>query len=65
MEEFENRVKPPATKEQREAKLAKRRIEGELNLAALQKEQDAFMSNFERLKSERRARERRATEEAN
>ena len=64
MEEFENRVKPPATKEQREAKLAKRRIEGELNLAALRKEEDAFMSNFERVKAERKAREQLAAEKA-
>lgn len=64
MEEFENRAKPPVTREERMAKLEKRRIEGERNMAAIRKEDAAFMSNFERLKAERKAREQLVAEKA-
>jgi len=64
MEEFEHRAKPPVTREERLAKLEKRRVEGEQNMAAIRKEDAAFMSNFERLKAERKAREQLAGQKA-
>lgn len=45
------------TKEERAAKKEAARVTGEENLAALKKEDDAFRANFERLKTERKARE--------
>ncbi|MET0678762.1 MAG: hypothetical protein ABW175_23440 [Bradyrhizobium sp.] len=64
MEEFEHRAKPPVTREERLAKLEKRRVEGEQNMAAIRKEDAAFRSNFERLKAERKAREQLAAQKA-
>lgn len=46
------------TKEEREAKKAKARKEAEQNLTARKKSDDAFRTNFERLKAERFAREK-------
>jgi hypothetical protein len=55
MNEFESRERP--TKEQRAAKKELARIDGEKNLATLRKKDNAFRANFERLKTERKARE--------
>jgi len=54
---FEQRTKPPATKAERHARLEKRRVEGEAAMVELKKKEDAFKSNFERLRAERLARE--------
>ena len=57
MSEFENRVKPPVTREEREAKMQQRRFDAEQALIERKKADDAFRANFERLKAERLARE--------
>lgn len=57
MEEFEHRMKRPATKEEREAKKQLARLDAEKNLAAKKKADEAFRANFERLKAERKSRE--------
>ncbi len=57
MTEFENRVKPPLSREERAAKMQKRRLEAEQALIERKKADAAFRANFERLKAERLARE--------
>lgn len=57
MKEFEHREKPPVTKEEREAKKEQSRLAAEQALIERKKADDAFRSNFERLKAERLARE--------
>jgi len=57
MTEFENRVKPPLSREERAAKAEKRRLEAEQALIERKKADEAFRANFERLKAERLARE--------
>ena len=57
MTEFENRVKPPVTREEREAKMQQRRFDAEQAIIERKKADDAFRANFERLKAERLARE--------
>lgn len=57
MTEFENRVKPPLSREERAAKAEKRRLEAEQALIERKKADDAFRANFDRLKAERLARE--------
>jgi hypothetical protein len=57
MDNFEDRKKPPATMEEREAKKERARKDAQKVLAARKKEDDAFRANFERLKAERLARE--------
>jgi hypothetical protein len=57
MSEFENRVKPPVSREEREAKAAQRRWDAEQALIERKKADAAFRANFERLKAERLARE--------
>ena len=57
MTEFENRIKPPVSREEREAKDEQRRLEAEQALIERKKADDAFRANFERLKAERLARE--------
>ena len=54
---YENRVKPVSSSEEREARLAKRRIEAEKAMQDHQKAEAAFRANYERLKAERLARE--------
>ena len=54
---YETQERRLPTKEEREAKKAKARKEAELNLTARKKSDDAFRSNYERLKAERLARE--------
>lgn len=54
---FENRVKRPANSMEREARLAKQRVEAEQALADRKRADDAFRANYERLKAERLARE--------
>jgi hypothetical protein len=61
MENFEQREKPPVTKEEREAKKERARQEAVKAMAARKKQDDAFRANFERLKAERLAREAAAT----
>ena len=55
--DFEAKEKRPLTKEERAAKKDKARKEGEINIAARRKQDEAFRSNFERLRAERLARE--------
>ena len=57
MTEFENRVKPPVSREEREAKMQQRRFDAEQALIDRKKADDAFRANYERLKAERLARE--------
>jgi hypothetical protein len=57
MTDFENRVKPPVSREERAAKMEKRRLEAEQALIERKKADDAFRANFERLKAARLARE--------
>jgi hypothetical protein len=57
MTDFENRAKPPLSREEREAKMEKRRWDAEQALIERKKADDAFRANFERLKAERLARE--------
>lgn len=54
---FENRVKRPANSMEREARLAKQRVEAEKALADRKRADEAFRANYERLKAERLARE--------
>ena len=56
--EFDQRVKPPANKVEREARQEKLRAEAEKALAERRKADDAFRANYERLKAERLARDR-------
>jgi hypothetical protein len=55
--EYVHKDKQQPTKEERVAKKEKARWDAEQNLAALKNVDDAFRSNFERLKAERLARE--------
>jgi len=55
--DYQTQEKTPPTKEEREAKKEKARIEAEKALAARKKQDEAFRANFERLKAERLARE--------
>jgi hypothetical protein len=55
--DYETQEKQPPTKEEREAKKGKARVEAEKALAARKMEDKAFRANFERLKAERLARE--------
>lgn len=55
--EYVYKDKLPPTKDERVAKKEKARGDAEQNLAARKKVDDAFRSNFERLKAERLARE--------
>jgi hypothetical protein len=57
MTDFENRVKPPVSREEREAKMQQRRWDAEQALIERKKADDAFRANFERLKAERLARQ--------
>ena len=57
MSEFENRVKPPVSRAEREAKAEQRRWDAEQALIERKKADDAFRANFERLRAERLARE--------
>ena len=58
--DYETREKRAPTKEEREAKKDKARREAEKALAARKKEDDAFRTNFERLRAERLARENKS-----
>jgi hypothetical protein len=55
--EYVYKDKQQPTKEERVAKKEKARWDAEQNLTARKKVDDAFRSNFERLKAERLARE--------
>ena len=55
--EYVYKDKQQPTKEERVAKKEKARSDAEQNLTARKKVDDAFRSNFERLKAERLARE--------
>ena len=55
--EYVNKDKQQPTKEERVAKKEKAHWDAEQNLTARKKVDDAFRSNFERLKAERLARE--------
>jgi hypothetical protein len=55
--DYETVEKRPLTKEERDAKKELARIVAEKNLAEREKADQAFRSNFERLKAERKARE--------
>ena len=57
MTDFENRVKPSLSREERAEKAEKRRLEAEQALIERKKADDAFRANFDRLKAERLARE--------
>ena len=57
MTDFQNRVKPPVSREEREAKMQQRRWDAEQALIERRKADDAFRANYERLKAERLARE--------
>ena len=63
MENFEHKDKPPITKEERAAKKEKSLWDAKKALAERKKADDAFRANFERLKAERKARERLAGED--
>ena len=52
--------RPPPTKQEREAKKEQARAVAEQNMAEKRKADEAFKSNFERLKAERKAREQLA-----
>ena len=54
---YETNEKQPSTKEEREAKKERARIDAEKALVARKRADEAFRANFERLKAERRARE--------
>ena len=54
---YENRVKPAASSTEREARLAKQRIEAEQAIKERRQADAAFRANYERLKAERLARE--------
>jgi hypothetical protein len=56
--DFTYRDRPPTTKAERKAKKEKRRLEAEKVTYERKKADDAFGANFERLKSERLAREK-------
>jgi len=58
MTEYEPR--PPRTKQEREARKEQARWVAEQNTAEQRKVDEAFRSNFERLKAERKAREQLA-----
>jgi hypothetical protein len=58
MTEYEPR--PPRTKQEREARKEQARWVAEQNMAEQRKVDEAFRSNFERLKAERKAREQLA-----
>ena len=60
--EFNQRVKPPASKVEREARQEKLRAEAEKALVERKKADDAFRANYERLKAERLARAGKDTE---
>lgn len=60
--EFDQRVKPPANKVEREARQEKLRAEAEKALAERKRADDAFRANYERLKAERLARAGKDTE---
>src|SRR6201996_6293584 len=55
--DYETVEKRPLTKEERDAKKELARIAAEKNLAEREKADQAFRSNFEALKAERKARE--------
>jgi len=57
---YETPEKRPPTKEEREAKKDKARLEAEKALAARKKDDEAFRANFERLRAERLARENKS-----
>ena len=57
MMEYVYQDKQPPSKEEQVAKKEKARLDAEQNLTARKKVDDAFRSNFERLKAERLARE--------
>jgi uncharacterized protein YaiL (DUF2058 family) len=58
MSNFDDREKPLNSKLEREAKKEKQRWDAEKALLERKKVDDAFRSNFERLKAERIAREK-------
>ena len=58
--DYEAKEKRLPTKEEREAKKAKARQDAEQNLTARKKSDDAFRENFERLRAERLAREKKS-----
>ena len=60
--EFDQRVKRPANKVEREARQEKLRAEAEKALAERKKADAAFRANYERLKAERLARAGKDTE---
>jgi len=55
--DYEIKEKRLLTKDERESKKTKARWDAEQNLALRKKSDDAFRTNYERLKSERLARE--------
>jgi hypothetical protein len=57
MENFEQRLKPPVTKEERELKREKDRLAAEQALADRRQADAAFQANFRRLRAERLWRE--------
>jgi hypothetical protein len=54
---YDNRKKPPSNSLEREARREDQRIEAERTMAERKQADEAFWSNFERLKAERLARE--------
>jgi|1186.fasta_scaffold921522_2 hypothetical protein len=56
MENFEYRPKPPVTKEERIAKMAKDRLDAEQAMVERRRADKAFHSNLQRLRAERLAR---------
>jgi F0F1-type ATP synthase epsilon subunit len=57
MENFEQRAKPPATREERDLKKAKDRLNAEQAMVDRRRADAAFRANFQRLKTERLSRE--------
>ena len=59
MVNFDNRRKPSSNSVEREARLEEQRKQAEKAMAERQQADEAFRSNYERLKAERVAREAR------
>jgi hypothetical protein len=57
MENFEQREKPPATKEERDARREQGRLDGEQAMIERRQADEAFRANLRRLRAERLLRE--------
>ena len=65
MVNFDNRRKPPSNSIEREARLEEQRKQAEKAMAERKQADEAFRSNYERLKAERLAREARENPDRN